>query len=177
MVAANHGMIVTVASLAAYVTVPDMVDYASSKAAALSFHEGITAELKTRYNAPKVRTVMINQGYTKTPLFQGYDTGNAFLMPPLEPATVAEAIVKQVLSGRSGQIILPGFGGVGAMLRAMPHWHQNRIRVKGEKLMKTWNGRQVIDVEKWKSSSGLEEASDETASTVLVPQPLSAVPE
>jgi len=169
MVSANHGMIVTVASLAAYVTVPDMVDYASSKAAAMSFHEGITAELKTRYNAPRVRTVMVNQGYTKTPLFQGYDTGNAFLMPPLEPATVAEAIVKKVLSGHSGQLILPGFGGVSAILRALPHWYQNRVRVQGEKYMKSWNGRQVIDVAKW-TSGGVKEVADETASTVLVPE-------
>ena len=45
MVANNHGMIVTVASLAAYVCAPSLVDYASSKAAALSFHEGLSAEL------------------------------------------------------------------------------------------------------------------------------------
>jgi all-trans-retinol dehydrogenase (NAD+) len=56
MVAANHGMIVTVASYAAYITVPNMTDYGASKAAALAFHEGLTAELKTRYQAPKVRT-------------------------------------------------------------------------------------------------------------------------
>ena len=97
MVKANHGMIVTVASFAAYVTVPNMTDYAASKAAALSFHEGLTAELKTRYGAPKVRTVVINQGYTKTPLFQGYNNDSKFLVPTLEPETVAEAIVKKVL--------------------------------------------------------------------------------
>lgn len=174
MVANNHGMVVTVASLAAYVTVPDMVDYASSKAAAMAFHEGITAELKTRYNAPKVRTVMVNQGYTKTPLFQGYDTGNTFLMPPLEPATVAEAIVKQVISGHSGQVILPGFGGVSTLFRALPHWYQNRVRSQGQSFMKKWNGRQVIDVATWKSSGHQEEASDVSASTVIVPQPLTA---
>ena len=65
MVAANHGMVVTVASFAAFITVPNMTDYGASKAAALSFHEGLTAELKTRYNAPKVRTIVINQGSPK----------------------------------------------------------------------------------------------------------------
>ena len=60
VVKANHGIIVTVASFAAYITVPNMVDYGASKAAYLSFHEGLAAELKTRYNAPKVRTVVIN---------------------------------------------------------------------------------------------------------------------
>jgi len=162
MVAKDHGMIVTVASFAAYITVPNMVDYASSKAAALSFHEGLTAELKTRYNAPKVRTVVINQGYTKTPLFQGYKNDSSFLVPSLEPETVAEAIAKQVLSGSSGQVILPAFGATLTFLRGFPHWYQIGLRAKGENIMTNWHGRQVIDVEKWKEN-------EESASTVLVP--------
>lgn len=149
MVAANHGMIVTVASYAAYVTVANMTDYAASKAAALSFHEGLAAELKTRYNAPKVRTVVINQGYTKTPLFQGYKNDSKFLVPTLEPETVAEAIVKQVLTGSSGQVIVPGFGAVLTFFKGMPHWYQLKVRNDGQDIMKGWNGRQVIDVEKW----------------------------
>ncbi|KAH7419657.1 hypothetical protein BKA64DRAFT_588380 [Cadophora sp. MPI-SDFR-AT-0126] len=166
MVKANHGMIVTVASLAAYVTVPNMTDYAASKAAALSFHEGLTAELKTRYGAPKVRTLVINQGYTKTPLFQGYHNDSKFLMPTLEPETVAEAIVKKVLAGHSGQVILPGFGSTVTFLRGLPHWYQLRLRSKGESIMTNWHGRQVIDLEKWKEN---EKDNGESASTVLVP--------
>lgn len=73
LITRNHGMVVTVASLASYVTVPKMVDYGASKAAALSFHEGLSAELATLYAAPRVRTVVINQGYTKTALFQVCD--------------------------------------------------------------------------------------------------------
>ena len=118
----NHGMVVTVASFAAYITVPNMVDYAASKAAALAFHEGLTAELKTRYNAPRVRTVVVNQGYTKTPLFTGYYNDSPFLVPALEPDTVAEAIVKQILTGKSGQIIIPGFGALLTFLKGLPHW-------------------------------------------------------
>jgi all-trans-retinol dehydrogenase (NAD+) len=146
----NHGMVVTVASVAAYVTVPNMVDYAASKAAALSFHEGLTSELTTRYKAPKVRTVVINQGYTKTLLFEGYNNESKFLMPTLEIDTVAEGIVKQVLSGHSGQVILPGFASLLTFFRGFPHWYQNRMRNAGNKIMTKWNGRQVIDVEKWK---------------------------
>lgn len=148
MIEKNHGMVVTVASYAAYVTVPNMVDYAASKAAALSFHEGLAAELKTRYNAPKVRTVVINQGYTKTPLFQGYNNDSEFLIPTLEPETVAEEIVKKVLAGHSGQVIVPGFGAVLSFLKGMPHWYQLRVRSDGANIMTNWNGRQVIDVEK-----------------------------
>jgi all-trans-retinol dehydrogenase (NAD+) len=129
-----------------------MTDYAASKAAALSFHEGLTVELKTKYNAPKVRTVVINQGYTKTPLFQGYNNDSKFLIPALEPETVAEAIVKQVLTGSSGQVILPGFGVIITFLRGLPHWYQIRLRAQGAKIMTNWHGRQVIDVEKWKEN-------------------------
>ncbi|KAI9048288.1 hypothetical protein LZ554_008083 [Drepanopeziza brunnea f. sp. 'monogermtubi'] len=168
MVKANHGMIVTVASLAAYMTVPDMTDYAASKAAALSFHEGLTAELKTRYHAPKVRTVIINQGYTKTPLFQGYSNDSKFLAPTLEVETVAEAIVKKVLAGHSGQAILPGSCTALTFLRAMPHWFQLRERSKGERIMKKWHGRQVIDLDKWHGEDKEKEGA-ESASTVLVP--------
>jgi len=148
MVARNHGMVVTVASLAAYITAPSMVDYAASKAAAMAFHEGLAAELKCKYGASKVRTVVVNQGYTKTALFEGFKNGNQFILPPLEVDTVAEAIVKQVLTGKSGQIIAPRFAGtVSSFLRGMPGWYQNRVRNQGQALMKNWKGRQVIDVE------------------------------
>lgn len=165
MVARNHGMIVTVASLASYVVVPNMVDYAASKAAAHSFHEGLATELKTRYNAPKVRTVLVNQGYTKTALFQGYKNDADFLVPVLEPETVAEGIVKQVLKGQSGQIIMPSFAAILCMFRGMPHWYQLRTRNDGSSIMKNWHGRQVIDVEKDEVSTtlGAKKDSDESA--------------
>jgi all-trans-retinol dehydrogenase (NAD+) len=152
----DHGMVVTVASFAAYLSVPNMVDYAASKAAALAFHEGLTAELLTRYNAPRVRTVVINQGYTKTPLFQGYNNQAQFLLPSLEPETVAEEIVKKVLAGKSGQVIIPGAGGLLTLLRGFPHWYQVRLRARGENIMTNWHGRQVIDVDKWKEDKESE---------------------
>jgi short-subunit dehydrogenase len=159
MVAANHGMVVTVASFAAYMTVPNMTDYGASKAAALSFHEGLTAELKTRYDAPRVRTIVVNQGYTKTPLFDGYHNDSPFLVPALEPDTVAEAIVQKVWRGCSGQLILPGFGVTLAFLRGFPHWYQVGLRAKGANIMTKWKGRQVIDLDKWKSN-GEKEGSE-----------------
>ncbi|KAL9946105.1 hypothetical protein D7B24_006006 [Verticillium nonalfalfae] len=165
MVRANHGTIVTVASFAAFLAVPNMVDYGASKAAAMAFHEGLTAELTTRYKAPRVRTVLVNQGYTKTALFTGYNQDTPFLMPALEPETVAEAIVRQVLTGRSGQVIVPGAGASLAGLRAYPHWWQVRLRAQSEKLMSSFSGRQVVkDLDK--HYDGRDKEADE--STVLV---------
>jgi all-trans-retinol dehydrogenase (NAD+) len=143
MIANDHGMVVTIASMASYVTVAQMVDYAASKAAALSFHEGLTSELRTRYNAPKVRTVAVTIGHTKTPLFVGWAEENRFLVPSLEPETVAEAIVEVVLSGSSGQVVVPGIGNFYTGFRGWPHWMQYAVRDNGHRHMMNWSGRQV----------------------------------
>lgn len=165
MVRNNHGMIVTVASYASYLTVPNMTDYGASKSAAHAFHEGITAELTTRYNAPRVRTLLVNQGYTKTALFTGYQQGMGFLLPALEPETVAEEIVKKILTGKSGQLVVPATGSSLPWLRAFPHWYQIAFRARSERLMSTFNGRQVVqDLEKHYADK--EREAEE--STVLV---------
>jgi len=170
MIRNNHGMVVTVASVAAWVTVPNMVDYAASKAAAHAFHDGLTAELKTRYNAPKVRTVLVNQGYTTTPLFKGYYNDSPFLMPALHPETVAEAIVMQILKGESNQLVLPAFANTLSMLAALPHWYQVRLREKNHRIMAQFAGRKVVqDLDKfYEEREKVEAAGDFGASTVLV---------
>lgn len=144
-----------------------MVDYAASKAAALSFHEGLSAELSTRYNAPKVRTVVVNQGYTRTPLFEGYNNTKGFMLPTLEPETVAEAIVRQVLSGKSGQIICPALARALPALAALPHWYQYNMRKEGAEIMPKWHGRQVVqDLDQFYETK----EKDVEGSTVLVPE-------
>ncbi|KAI8954844.1 NAD(P)-binding protein [Xylaria longipes] len=165
----NHGMVVTVASYAAWLTVPNMVDYSMSKTAAHAFHEGLSAELKTRYNAPKVRTIIVNQGYTKTPLFEGYHNGSPFLIPALEPESVADAICRQIFTGRSGQVITPTFGRFLQLLQALPHWYTYGIRTKGQSIMANWKGRQVVeDLDSYYADK--EKTADPEESTVLVPE-------
>lgn len=56
MIEKDHGHLVTIASMASFYTQAQNVSYACSKAAAMAFHEGIGQELRTRYNAPRVRT-------------------------------------------------------------------------------------------------------------------------
>ncbi|KAH7118982.1 hypothetical protein B0J11DRAFT_535781 [Dendryphion nanum] len=139
MIQNNHGLILTVASLAAYATAPSMVDYAASKAAALAFHEGLTAELSTIYKADKVRTVVVCQGYTRTKLFEGFND------KALYPETVAEEIVKSVLAGRSRHVVIPeAAAGFASGLRGMPVWVQTKVREGLVSKMKNWKGRQVV---------------------------------
>lgn len=56
MVRNNHGHIVNIASMASFATQACNVDYACSKSAVLSFHEGLTQELRHIYKSSKVRT-------------------------------------------------------------------------------------------------------------------------
>ncbi|KAG8674539.1 hypothetical protein FPOAC2_00566 [Fusarium poae] len=171
MVENNHGMIVTLTSYASWLTIPNLVDYGASKAAALAFHEGLTAELATRYNAPKVRTVIVHPGPTNTALFKGYYQNTDFLMPPLAPETVADAVVKQVLTGRSGTVVIPGTGSILAALRMQPDWYAIPVRAKAQSYMKNFSGRQVIeDVDASFEKDGREKdvADNAGESTVLV---------
>lgn len=56
MINNNHGHVVTIASMASFLALGEMVDYCCSKASALAFHEGLGQELKYWYKAPRVRT-------------------------------------------------------------------------------------------------------------------------
>jgi short-subunit dehydrogenase len=56
MVKANHGHIVTIASMASFVCFAGMVDYCATKASALAFHEGLAGELRWFHDALNVRT-------------------------------------------------------------------------------------------------------------------------
>lgn len=78
----------------------------SSKAAALSFHEGLTEELRYLYtphsNARRIRTSVICPAHIKTPMFEGFASSiPSFLAPSLEVATVATLVTQTVLSGES----------------------------------------------------------------------------
>lgn len=130
-------MVVTVASQAGYAVIPNLVDYAASKAAAIAFHEGLSAELVTRYAAPRVRTVLVTQGFTKTAMIKDFMPEDTWLNPLLHPESVAEAVVRQVLTGESGVIVLPSLAGeMGRRLRGYPGWFQHLMRCQWEKFMR-----------------------------------------
>lgn len=137
LVAKNHGMVVTIASQCGYTTTPNMVDYSASKAAAVSFHEGLATELATRYHAPRVRTVLVAPGFTKTALIKDLTPEDSWFNPLLEPETVADNIVSSVLAGRSKRVVVPGSAGwCSVTLRGWPLWLQSGMRNYLERLMR-----------------------------------------
>ncbi|KAH6642453.1 hypothetical protein C7974DRAFT_301908 [Boeremia exigua] len=130
MIAADKGHVATVASTASYVGVAGMADYTASKAAVLSFHEGLTQELRLSYNAPNVLTTSIHPNWVRTPLLAPVEAElkkRAAIV--MEPEDVADAIAKQVFECRGAQVFLPASAGRTSLIRALPNWMQERIRL------------------------------------------------
>lgn len=102
MLKKNHGHIVTIASLAGYVGINRLVDYCSTKFAALGFHEALMAELDGKgYDG--VKTTAICPFYINTGMFDGVKSR---LIPILEPEDAVRQIVDAVLTNET-QLILP----------------------------------------------------------------------
>lgn len=53
----------------------------------------------------------------------------------LEPETVVDALVKQLLSGKSGQLFLPGRMGMVSGIRGLPSWVQELMRNSGGQVL------------------------------------------
>lgn len=56
MIKQQHGHIVTMASIASFITIASNVDYSCTKAGLTAFHEGLAQDLKHRYNTRNVLT-------------------------------------------------------------------------------------------------------------------------
>ncbi|KAH6683865.1 short chain dehydrogenase/reductase [Halenospora varia] len=128
MIQENHGHIVTIASMASFLVHAGNVDYASTKAAALAFHEGLSQELKARYGASKVRTTVVHPTWVRTPLIEHLSKKKDFKDFVLEPATVANAVVSQIRKAESAQLILPGRYSIMSSARGWPSWLQEGLR-------------------------------------------------
>ena len=72
--------------------------YSTSKAALLSLHESITAELGL---SSPVKTTLVVTGQMYTPLFYGVRTPSTFIAPIVEPLDVAREII-QAIENRQG---------------------------------------------------------------------------
>ncbi|KAH7133079.1 short chain dehydrogenase/reductase [Dactylonectria estremocensis] len=128
MIKANHGHVVTMASISSFVVIANNVDYSCTKAGALAFHEGLGQELKHRYSAARIRTTVVHPTWVSTPMNSWLRASPTFKEHVIEPEEVASAVVKQVLKGKSGQIILPRWQSITSGIRGFPFWLQEYIR-------------------------------------------------
>ncbi|XP_045127034.1 17-beta-hydroxysteroid dehydrogenase 13-like [Portunus trituberculatus] len=104
MLARNKGHIVNIASMAGKIVCTGLVDYCSSKHAAVGFHEALQTELKMmgKYG---VKTTCVCPGIISTGMFQG--AGSKFF-PTLKPDWVAEEVVDAILMNTS-TLYLPNY--------------------------------------------------------------------
>ncbi|KAJ0416210.1 hypothetical protein BJY00DRAFT_304311 [Aspergillus carlsbadensis] len=147
MIEKNHGHIITIASMASFIGLGDMVEYSCTKASALAFHEGLRQELRLWYKAPRVRTSIVHPLWVRTPMIKVLtDAGSEFKQPILTPEIVSAAVVKQVVKQSSGQVILPSYYTPLSMLRALPNWFQEFARGIGSRdfiKLREWQAKQL----------------------------------
>ncbi|KAF2262711.1 NAD(P)-binding protein [Lojkania enalia] len=129
MISKNKGHIMSTASLAAFFGLAGMVDYSCTKAGLIAFHEGLSQELKHRYNAPKIKTSIVYPNWTKTRLITAIEKNISTTKAPLvDPTEVATTVVNHILRAKSGQLILGPQ--IVASMRALPTWLQELVRDK-----------------------------------------------
>ncbi|GLB04415.1 hypothetical protein AtubIFM57258_010381 [Aspergillus tubingensis] len=129
MIERNHGHVVTVASQASFMSLGEIVDYSCSKASALAFHEGLGQELKYWHKTTGVKTSVVHPLWVRTPMIQQLtDAGKEFKQPVLTVERVGSTIAKQIISGKSGQLVLPESLWWISLVRAWPTWLQETAR-------------------------------------------------
>ncbi|EPB79283.1 hypothetical protein ANCCEY_01576 [Ancylostoma ceylanicum] len=142
MLEANHGHVVTVASIAGKVGVSGLVDYCASKHGAIGFHESLTAELDA-LGKDGVKTTVVCPYYIDTGMFDGVQTKSPLLLPVLQPEYVVDCIMEAILTNKE-MISMPRFNYV--VLFAMGFLPSDVMRVVkdylgGNTMMDTFTGR------------------------------------
>jgi all-trans-retinol dehydrogenase (NAD+) len=117
MIDAGEGHVVTMASAGGLIGVAGLSDYCASKFGAVGFHESLRAEL--RRTAPGVGTSLICPFFVGTGMFAGVRSRFPFLLPILEPESVAAAVIRAVERNRA-VVVLPWFVHSLKLLRLLP---------------------------------------------------------
>ncbi|PSN69342.1 NAD(P)-binding protein [Corynespora cassiicola Philippines] len=127
MLKRNKGHIVSVASMASFVAAPGLVDYCVSKVGALYLNDGIRAECMSRYPGGEgICTTSVHPSWHATGIIKGSEKLlEKYGVKPDPPNKVSDAILEQVLKGKSGRLIVPTTEARKAMLRSWPLWLQD----------------------------------------------------
>ncbi|RSL42773.1 hypothetical protein CEP54_015360 [Fusarium duplospermum] len=129
MILGNKGHVVTIASMPSYISLPTAVDYAASKAGALTFHEGLACEIKHLYKAPGVLTTVAHP-MCDTNMTKGHqdaiERGGGKKM--IKPENVAQVVTDQIFSRRGAQLIIPPSFTWLSGVKGFPNWLQQSIR-------------------------------------------------
>ncbi|KIW89360.1 uncharacterized protein Z519_10214 [Cladophialophora bantiana CBS 173.52] len=129
MLRAKKGHVVTIASMASFYATPGLVDYCCTKVGALFLHEGLRSELRGYYeNGRCIQTTSVHPSWHATGIVKPVAAKLEQLGIKCDPASnVSDAVVEQVLAGRSGQIFVPRTEEGRAGLRNWPLWLQDAV--------------------------------------------------
>lgn len=123
MIEQKKGHVVSISSMAAYVTPAGLSPYCATKAGVLSLHEGLGTELRTIHGAPEIKLTCVHPTFAATPMVgANADMLRKAGMRVLAPETVANAVVDQVFSGRARQIILNPPANWLSSIKGWPGW-------------------------------------------------------
>jgi all-trans-retinol dehydrogenase (NAD+) len=128
MIRENKGHIVTVASLASFVALPMSIEYSATKAGALAFHEGLTSEIKHLYKARGVKTTVVHPNFVRTAMTEPHADKIERRQKMMSVEDVSKPLLKQIFSGRGGQLVLPARLGLLTGIRGWPSWMQEGLR-------------------------------------------------
>ncbi|UPK97472.1 hypothetical protein LCI18_008407 [Fusarium solani-melongenae] len=105
----NHGHIVNISSMSAYLPPVKVADYAATKAGLIALHE-VSLRILT-YSTMSLQVSQyqaLQLDFTRTPLFKGKTNQSNFLFPLLDVESVSEAIAKTLWSGYGKTMFMPG---------------------------------------------------------------------
>ncbi|UJR31058.1 hypothetical protein I4U23_018568 [Adineta vaga] len=111
----NHGHIVTIASGAGLTGASGLVDYCSSKFAAVGLHEALTHELST-LKKTGVKTTVVCPSFIDTGMFEGVKT--SVLFPLLRSNNVCDLIVDAIRKDQH-MLLIPKVLGLGLVLKSL----------------------------------------------------------
>uniref|UniRef100_A0A8H7NGI7 Uncharacterized protein n=1 Tax=Bionectria ochroleuca TaxID=29856 RepID=A0A8H7NGI7_BIOOC len=145
MVRRNHGHIVNVSSMSAFLPPAKVADYAATKAGLKAFHEALQLELKNEHKADRIRLSIAFLSFTRTPLFKGETNQSNFWFPLLDVDSVSEEIARVLWSGYGKTIFMPGIMRYVTMMALGPEWIWRLVREGTGRTRVDFKGRQRLD--------------------------------
>ncbi|KAK5175778.1 uncharacterized protein LTR77_000918 [Saxophila tyrrhenica] len=123
MIKNRKGHVVSLASMASFLSPPGLIPYCNTKAAVLSLHDGLQQETRVAYKCPEIKFTSVHPTYAATAMTASWRKELADAKATmLDPTDVANAVVKQVLSGKGAQLIMGAETSFLAGIRGWPHW-------------------------------------------------------
>eukprot|EP01096_Ripella_sp_DP13-Kostka_P017002 TRINITY_DN8542_c0_g1_i1.p1 TRINITY_DN8542_c0_g1~~TRINITY_DN8542_c0_g1_i1.p1 ORF type:complete len:323 (+),score=127.92 TRINITY_DN8542_c0_g1_i1:56-970(+) len=101
----NRGHIVTIASTCSLFAAVRLSDYCASKHGVFAFHDSLRLELR-KLKKTGIKTTIVCPNAINTGMFKGIRLGLEWLVPILNPADVAQAVVNAVKAERR-MIVIP----------------------------------------------------------------------